>query len=132
MAFDLFAKPLQRFSEKFLHLAAAEADYVRVLLLEPRFVVVLVASVVHEVELIDQPARLQHFERAVDGDTVELGVPFLGELVKALGIEVLPGLVDQIKQNLPLARQADASLFERTLHRVEGHIETLQFYQAWQ
>src|SRR6185369_15480988 len=43
VAFDLFAQPLQRIAEKFLHLAAAEAHDVRVFLLEPRLVVMLVA-----------------------------------------------------------------------------------------
>ena len=43
VAFDLLAQALQRFAEEFLHLAAAKADDVRVLLLQAGFVIVLVA-----------------------------------------------------------------------------------------
>src|ERR1039458_5394610 len=42
----------------------------RVLLLQPGFVVVLVARVVHEVQLIHQAASLEHFQRTVDRDAV--------------------------------------------------------------
>src|SRR5438067_483167 len=41
VALDLLAQALQRLAEEFLDLAAAEADHVRVLLLEARLVVVL-------------------------------------------------------------------------------------------
>jgi hypothetical protein len=39
------------------------------------------------------------------------------------------GLVDQPEQNLALAGEADAPLFQRSLNRVEGHIArgTIQF-----
>src|ERR1700722_15164024 len=52
MAFDLLAQPLQGFAEKLFHLAAAHANHVRMFLFEARLVVVLVAPVVHQVELI--------------------------------------------------------------------------------
>src|SRR5579883_2958282 len=64
VALDLLAQPLQRLAEKLLHLAAAQADDVRVLLFPPRLVIMLVARVVHQVQLIDQPAGLQHLQRA--------------------------------------------------------------------
>jgi hypothetical protein len=32
------------------------------------------------------------------------------------------GLVDQPEQNLALAGEADAPLFQRSLNRIEGHI----------
>ena len=112
MLFDLFAQPLQGFAEELLHLAAAEADHVGVLLLHAGFVVVLVAVMVHQVQLIHQAPGLEHFEGAVDGDAVELGVLELGELVEPLGIQVRPALVDQLKQNLALAGKAHALLLK--------------------
>ena len=48
----------KRLAEKFFHFAAAQADDVRVLLLEPRFVIMLIAAVVHQVELVHQAAAL--------------------------------------------------------------------------
>src|SRR6267378_1707730 len=58
MAFDLTPKPLQWLAEKFLYLAALEANYVRVFLLHARFVIVLIAAIVHEVQFIYQAALL--------------------------------------------------------------------------
>src|SRR5580692_9355888 len=52
MAFDLLPQALQGLAEKLFHLAAAHANHVRMFLFEARFVVVLIAPVVHEVELI--------------------------------------------------------------------------------
>ena len=116
VALDLLAQPLQRLAEKLFHFAAAQADDVRVLLLQARFVVMLVAAIVHQVELIHQPAGLQHFQGAVDRDPVELRVLLLGHLEQALGIQMLAGLIDQFEQNLPLAGQADAPLLQRTFN----------------
>src|SRR5580658_5497496 len=74
MALDLLAQPLQRLAEKLFHLAATQANYVRVFLLEAGFVVMLIASIVHQVELIHQPAGLEHLEGAVDRDPIKLGI----------------------------------------------------------
>ena len=79
--FDLLAHFLKRRSEIFFDFAAAEADDVRVLLLEARFVIMLIAGVVHEVELVDESTFFEEFERSIDGDAIELRVLFLGELV---------------------------------------------------
>ncbi len=110
VGFDLFAQPLQGLSEKFLHLAAAQTDDVRVLLLQARLVVMLIAVVVHEVQLIHQAAILEHLQRAVDGHPVQFGIFFLGQLEQALGVQVLPGLVDHFQQDLPLTGEAHAFL----------------------
>src|SRR5712692_8640286 len=77
MTLDLFAKALKRLTEKFFDLTAAQADDVRVLLLEAGFVVVLVAAVMHQVELIDEAAGLEHFQGAIDGHPVDLRVLLL-------------------------------------------------------
>ena len=127
MAFDLLAQPLQGLAEKFLHLAAAQADDVRVLLLQAGFVVVLVAFVVHEVQLIHHAAILEHLQRTVDRHAVELGIFLLGQLEQPLGIQMLPGLVDQLQQDLPLAGEADAFLAQGNLDGVDGHNRLLTF-----
>src|SRR5580692_5189335 len=53
-AFHLAAHFLQRLAEKFLDLAAAQADEMSVLLLEAALVVMLIAFKMQQVELIDQ------------------------------------------------------------------------------
>ena len=110
MRFDLFAQTLQRLTEKLLHFAAAEADDVRMFLLAPRLIIMLLAGLMHEVELVDQAAFLQQFQRAVDGDAIELRVFFLGHLIETLGVQMLACFVDEIEQNLALARQTHAML----------------------
>src|SRR5581483_6318035 len=76
MRFHLAAKLLQRLAEKFLDFSAAHTNDVRVLLLEASLVVMLVAAVMHQVELVDEPALLEKFQGAIDGDPIELGIFF--------------------------------------------------------
>ncbi len=113
MALNLLAHFWQQVAEKLLDSAAPQADDVRVFLLETRFVVVLIAVVMHQVQLVHQAAGLEQLERAVDGDAVDFGIFFARQLKQALGIQVLAGLVDQVQQNLALPRQPDALLLER-------------------
>jgi hypothetical protein len=99
---DLIANLDERFAEKLFDFAATQADDVGVLALHPSFVVVLIAGVVHEVEFVDQTANLEHFERSIDGDAIEFGVLEARHLVKAFGIQMLAGLIDQVQQNFAL------------------------------
>src|SRR5262249_15291908 len=119
--FDLAAEALQRIAEKLLDTPAAEADYVGVLLLGPRLVIVLVAAVVHQGELVDQAAFLQQFQRAVDCDAVELGILLLGHPEQVFRVQVLAGFVDQLEQNLALAGEPDTFIPERSADAVESH-----------
>ncbi len=107
---------LQRLAEKFLHLAAAQADDVRVLLLQAGFVIMLVASKMHQVELVDQAALFQQFQRPIDRDAIQLGVLFLGQLVERFGVQMQAGAVDQVEQDAALAGQPDATFAERILN----------------
>src|ERR1019366_7887899 len=63
--FNLFAQALQRLPEKLFHLAAAETDHVRVSLLTPRLVEMLLAGLMHQIQLIHQAAFLRSEERRV-------------------------------------------------------------------
>lgn len=108
--FDLFPQLLQRLAKKLLYLTAAQADYMRMLLFQPRFIIVLVPTVMHQVQFIHQAAGLEHLQRAIDRNTVELGVALLGHLVQPLGIQVFARLVDQVEQNLPLPGEPDSLL----------------------
>src|SRR5579864_9118871 len=103
MRFDLPPDSLKRLAEELFHFAASQADHVRVLLLSARLVVVLVAAIVHQVQLIHQTAFLQQLQRAIDSDAVELGVLLLGHLKQVLGVKMLAGFVDKLEQNLTLA-----------------------------
>ena len=83
MRFDLLAQPLQRFAEKLLHLAAAQADHVRMFLLAARFVVMLFARLMHQVQLVHQAAFFEQLQRPVNGHPVQLRIFLLRQLKSA-------------------------------------------------
>ena len=116
VGFYLLAQPMQRFAEEFFYLAAAEADDMGVLLLEPGFVVVLVTAVMHQIEFVDEAAVLKHLERPIDGDAIQFGIFGLREPEKLFGIEVFAGTVDEFEQNLPLTSEANPFLAQRIFH----------------
>ncbi len=91
------------------------------LLLHARLVVVLISAEMHQIQFVDQTALLQHFQRAVNGNAVELGILFARKVIQRLGVEMLAGFIDQIEQNLALPRKAHAPLFQRTLHSRGNH-----------
>jgi len=103
VALDLLPHLLQKIPEELLNPAAAQANDVGVLLLEARFIVMLVAVVMHQVELVHEASSFEQLERAVDGDPIDSWILLASELIKALGIQVLPGLIDEVKQDLALA-----------------------------
>ena len=106
----LAADGLELFAEKLLDAAAAQADDVRVLLLQAGFVVMLFAFEVGQIQLVHQAAFLEQLQRAIDGDAVELGIFFLGHLIQTLGVQMQAGVVDQVEQQPPLAREANPAL----------------------
>jgi hypothetical protein len=110
MRFDLPAQPLQRFAEKLLNASAPQANHVRVFAFHARLVIMLVAGVMHEVQLIHQAAVLEHLQRAVHRDAIHLRVALAGQLEELLGVQVRTGFVDQVEKNLALASETDSAL----------------------
>jgi hypothetical protein len=127
---DLFAHFQQQIAKEFFDFAAAEADDVGVLLLEASFVIVLVAIVMHQVQLIDKAAGFEELEGAIDGDAVELRVFFATELIELVGIQVLAGLIDEIEQDFALAGEPDATLFERVFDAGDRHGSGLNLFEG--
>ena len=113
--FHLLAHFLKRRPEIFFDFAAAEADNMRMFFLEARLVIMLIAGVVHQVELVDKSTFFEQFERSIDGDAIELGIFFLGKLIQALGIKMEAGVVDQVEQDAALTGQPDASVTKSVL-----------------
>ncbi len=98
-----------------------------VLLLETGLVEVRVTGEMHQVQFVYQTTLLEHFERAVHGNAVQLGVLLLGQLVEPLGVQVLTGLVDQLEKDLPLPRETYALLLQRAFHALGGHITIVRW-----
>jgi len=112
MGFHLPPQLLERLPEKLLYFSAAETDDVGVFAFHPGLVVVLIAVNMHEVELVHQSARLQHFQRPIHRHPVEFGIDLFGHFIQPFSVEVLPRFVDQLKQDLALPGEPDAPLFE--------------------
>ncbi len=108
-------------SEELLHLSAAQADHVRMLLLRARLVVVLAAVPVHQIEFVDQAGVLQRLNGAVDGDAIQLGVPLERQFVQPFHVQVPAGLIDQVEQDSTLSREPESALLERFLDAIDGH-----------
>ena len=92
------------------------------LLFQPGFVIVLVAFKVHEVQLIHQSGFFEELEGPIDGDPIDPRVLVAGHCIELLGIEVISRTVDEIQQNLALARQSDSSLLQRILDTARRHV----------
>lgn len=108
--FNLLAHRAEWLTEIFFHAAALHTDDVGVLLLQAGFVEVLVAAIMHQIQLIHQTAFLEELQRSVDSNTVQFWISFLGKPVELLRIEVRTGLVNDVEQDLPLLGEADAPL----------------------
>ena len=121
MSLDLFAHLLQQVAKELFDFAAAQANHVGMFLFQPRLVVVLVAIVMHQVQLVHQAACLQQLQRPVHGDAVQLRIFFARQREQTFGIQMLAGLIDQIEQNLPLAREPNALLFQRIFNAGNRH-----------
>ncbi|HXJ41981.1 MAG TPA: hypothetical protein VNH18_22075 [Bryobacteraceae bacterium] len=109
MGFDLAAEFLEWVAEELLHFAAAETDYVGMFLLAAGLVIMLFASLVHQVEFVHQTALFQQLQRAIHRYPVQFRIFFLGQLKKPFRIEVIARLVDEVEQDLALPRKADAT-----------------------
>src|SRR5580698_3424147 len=121
MSLDLFTHLLQQIPEELFDFAAAQANHMGMFLFQTRLVVVLVPVVMHQVQLVHQAARLQKLERPVNGDPVEFRIFFARQREQTLGIQMLAGLIDEIEQNLPLAREPNTLLFQRIFDSGNRH-----------
>src|SRR5580698_2425084 len=125
MSLDLFPHLLQQIPEELFDFAAAQTNHMGMFLFQPRLVVMLVPVVMHQVQLVNQTAGLQELERSVNGDPVQLRVFFARQRKQALGIQMLAGLIDEIEQDLPLARKPNTLLFQRIFDSGNRHEGTL-------
>ena len=111
----LAAQSLQRLAKKFFHFPATQADHVGMFLLQAGFVIVLVAAHVHQVQLVDQTAFLQHLQGAVDRHPVELRILLLREFEQRFGVQMFAGFVNQFQQDFTLPGKANALRFQGIL-----------------
>jgi len=113
VALDLALHLLVEIAFDFAHFSAAQAGHVDVVARAVAFVVVPVPVDVQQVQLVEQAQALEHFQGAIDGHAVDVGVNFLRALQDGVGAQVPFGLVHHFQQDPALARQAHAATFQR-------------------
>src|SRR3990170_1346555 len=113
VALDLALHLFVEIAFDFAHLAAAQASHVDVVAQAVAFVVVAMPVDVQQVELVEQAQALEHFQGAIDGDAVDVGVNLLRALQDGISAEMLFRLVHDFQQDPALARQAHSAPFQR-------------------
>ena len=79
------------------------------------FIKMLIAAKVKQVEFIDQAVPLEHVHGAINGDTVNAGIEFLGPFENCPDVEVGLGVVHDFDQDFSLAGEADTVLLKSGL-----------------
>ena len=72
----------------------------------------LVAAKVQEIEFVDEAVALEQVESAINRDTMDAGIDFLGAFEDGAGVEVAFGVVHYFEEDFSLAREAYAALFQ--------------------
>jgi hypothetical protein len=99
----------------FPYFSATQAGDVNVIAQAVTFVIVLIAADVEEVKLVNQADALEHIDRAIDGDAVDVRVNFLRAFENCACIQMLVGAIHYLHENTALASQANFLGRERGL-----------------
>lgn len=70
---------------------------------------------------------LEKFERAVDGDAVDIGINLLRDVENLSSIHVASGRLHHLDHNETLPSQANAARFQFTLEMARGFIDVDAF-----
>jgi hypothetical protein len=79
------------------------------------FVIVTIAAEMEKVEFVDQPLFLEEIDGAIDGDEMDVFINFLGAAENLIDVEMLFGVVHDLKNHAALTRETDAALAESGL-----------------
>lgn len=79
------------------------------------FVIVLIAANVEQVKLVNQTELLEHIQRAINGDAMNVRIDFLRALKDRSSIQMLLGVIHHFEEHAALASDANTALGERGL-----------------
>src|SRR5712692_353325 len=113
VALDLALELLEQPALELAHFAAAQAGDVDVVAGPVTFVVVLVATDMEQVQLVDQAVALEQIERAVHSDAVHARINLLRVPQDGASVEVPLGVIHHGEQHTPLPGETHAAAFER-------------------
>ncbi len=109
IALDLSLEAVEQVAFEFHDLSAAQAGHMDMVALRTSLIIVLFALHVHEVEFVDQALPLEQFQRAINRDSIHLGIDFLGAPQNLAGIEMLLRGFDNAENRAALLRHTQAS-----------------------
>jgi hypothetical protein len=115
VAGDLLFELLVQAAFKFPHLAATQAGDVDVIARAVTFVIVTIATQVQEVELVDKAVLFEEVDGPVDGDEMHARIDFLGAREYLIDVQVLLGVIHDLKDDAALPGHAQAALTEELL-----------------
>src|ERR1700677_529181 len=108
---DLPFETLECRAVKFLDLATTKTSQMQMVFLRLDLVIMLFSVEVHQVELIDQPQALKQLQGAVDGRTIDIGVPLAGARQESGCIKMRVCSLDGFDQRAPLRGQPNPPRF---------------------
>ena len=120
IAGDLIFQLVVEMAFEFPDFPATKAGHVDVIAWAVCLIVVAVTAEVEKVEFIDEAMFLEEIDSAVDGDQVDFGTDFLGEFEDLVDVEMLFGVVHNLKDYPALTSKADATLTESVLEMAGG------------
>ena len=79
------------------------------------FVIVLITANVEEIKLVNQTVTLEHVQRAINSDAMDVRINFLGAIENCSGVQMLVSIVHDLDENTALASESDFLSRERGL-----------------
>jgi hypothetical protein len=125
---DLGFQAFEQRAGDFLDPSTFEAGEMNMIDVGFRFVEMLLAIQMHQVEFINQPQLLEKVERSIYRRPVDLAVSLLRQRQQRRGIQVTIRLLDRLDQYPPLAGNAHAP--ETQLLKQRPSIQSLWFHLA--
>jgi hypothetical protein len=117
---DLTLHLLEEAALYFPYFPTSQAGDMNVVARAVAFVKMLLAVDVEKIQLINQPHFLEHIQRAVNGDAVDLRINLLRALENGARVEMPLGAVHHLKQDAALASEPDAPLRKSGLKTAGG------------
>ena len=103
IVFDLLLQLLEESAFHFSNFSATQTGDVNVIAQAVAFVIMLIAADMEQVKLVNQADALEHIERAIDGDAMDVRIDFLGAFENGSGVQVLVSMVHDLDENTALA-----------------------------
>jgi hypothetical protein len=119
---DLTLHLLEETALHFPYLPATQASNMDVVARAVAFVKMLLTVDVEKVEFVDQAHFLEHVERAINGDAMDLRIDALRALENGAGVEMALGTVHYLKKDTALARETDPALRKSGLQAAGGSV----------